>query len=275
MQKDFEKEYYEAEHFWEDASLSDENNVMRIRETVRMIPASVQNIADIGCGNGLFIKQIHQDRPDLKTMGFDRSTVALRYVEGDKKEGSIEHLDFADGAYDCASCLEVIEHLPVGLYEQALSELARISNKYLVISVPYNEDLEMDANQCPNCKSIFNANLHLRSYDMPTFTALFEKYRYKCVEHKLLGKRVNYKFHLEYRKAFYPKQFRKWLAPICPICGYHEPANSTNRATAPTNNAQPAPSILRKVFGLLTAIPKALWPKEERYYWIIGVFKKI
>jgi ubiquinone/menaquinone biosynthesis C-methylase UbiE len=275
MQKDFEKEYYEAEHFWEEASLSDENNVMRIQETVRMIPASVKNIADIGCGNGLFIKQIRQDRPDLKTMGFDRSTVALRYVEGDKKEGSIEHLDFPDGAYDCASCLEVIEHLPVGLYEQALSELARISNKYLLISVPYNEDLEMDANQCPNCKSIFNANLHLRSYDTPTFTALFDKYGYKCVEHKLLGKSVHFKYHYEYRKTFYPKQFRKWLSPICPICGYHEEAKSSadGNSVAPVS-AKPAQSSLRKVLGLFTAIPKALWPKEDKYYWIIGVFEK-
>jgi ubiquinone/menaquinone biosynthesis C-methylase UbiE len=276
MQKDFEKEYYEAEHFWEEASLSDENNVMRIRDTVRMIPTSVKSIADIGCGNGLFIKQVHQDCLYIKTMGFDRSTVALRYVEGDKKEGSIENIDFLDGEYECVSCLEVIEHLPVGVYDQALSELARISNKYLILSVPYKEDLVMDTNQCPNCKSIFNANLHLRCYDTAKFTALFDKYEYKCVEHKLMGKSINYKYHNEYRKAFYPKQFRKWVAPICPICGYQEEAKSSKEGNGveSVSNMKPAQSLLRKVLVLLTAIPKALWPKEERFYWIVGVFEK-
>lgn len=272
----FEKEYYQANKFWEESSLSDENNLHRFQETVRMIPEYVKTIADIGCGNGLFIKKIHQDRPDLYTMGFDRSNVALSYVLGEKKEGSIEHIALLDAAYDCVSCLEVIEHLPVGIYEQALSELARISNKFLLISVPYRENLEMDANQCPNCKSIFNSNLHLRNYDAAAFTSLFDRYGFKCVETKLLGKIVNYKYHFQYRKFFYSEQFRKWLSPICPICGYQgEAHNSTvEYRVTPEGNTKLAQYVLRKAKGLFTAIPKALWPKEQRYYWIIGVFEK-
>jgi hypothetical protein len=47
MEKDFEKLYYEANKFWEESSLSDENNLQRLQETVQMIPESVKTIADI------------------------------------------------------------------------------------------------------------------------------------------------------------------------------------------------------------------------------------
>jgi ubiquinone/menaquinone biosynthesis C-methylase UbiE len=271
MTKDFEKEYYEAEHFWESHSLADADNTLRINETVRLVPASAKNIADIGCGNGLFINQLRRERPELTTMAFDRSSTALRYVQGDKKEGSIEHLDFADRSFDCVSCLEVIEHLPLGLYEQALGELARISDKYLIISVPYDEDLEMDANQCPSCKTVFNANLHLRRYDKATFEHLFDQHGFRCVNSQLLGKRTTFKYHDRYRRMFYPQQFRQWLAPICPVCGYQKaPESAAATPASTTHSVSPA----RRALGMVSALPKALWPKEDRYYWILGLFER-
>lgn len=274
MTKDFEKAYYEAEHFWEEASLSDADNTHRINETVRLVPAQVKNIADIGCGNGLFINQLRKERPSLQTMAFDRSATALQYVQGDKKEGSIEHLDFPDKSFDAVSCLEVIEHLPIGLYEQALSELARISGKYLIISVPYDEDLEMDSNQCPSCKTIFNANLHLRRYDKSTFEHLFDAHGFKCTNSQLLGKRTTFKYHDRYRRAFYPEQFKQWLSPICPVCGYQSPKTTSESQSAPKTAGNRQISPVRQLISTALALPKALWPKEDKYYWILGLFER-
>lgn len=275
MSTNFEKEYYEDERFWEESSLSDPMNTMRIVETIHIIPQDVKTIADIGCGNGIFINQLRREKPQIETMACDRSTTALRYVEGPKKEGSIDQLDFRDREFDCVSCLEVIEHLPIQLYKNALSELARISDKYLIISVPYNEDLELDANQCPSCKSIFNANLHLRNYDAETFKHLFDHWGFKCIEHKLLGKTVHFKYHKEYRKIFYASQFRQWYSPICPICGFQEPVVESRisgevKAEKKASNS----SLLNQVKSAVLSLPKALWPKEEKHYWILGLFKR-
>ncbi len=51
----FEKEYYESETFWEGEMLQDAANQQRIKTTASLIPDDVDTLADIGCGNGVFI----------------------------------------------------------------------------------------------------------------------------------------------------------------------------------------------------------------------------
>jgi SAM-dependent methyltransferase len=267
-----EKKYYEASCFWEEG-VFDEANIERIDITIGMIPPEVKTLLDAGCGNGLFLNTLLEKKPDIEACGFDRSEEALKYVKAQKKVGDMLQMDFADESFNCVTCLEVIEHLPVPVYKQALSELARVSKKYLLISVPYNEDLSETFTQCPQCQSLFNANLHLRSYSQEIFKKLFLDYGYTCRNFVLAGKSTRYKFHNRYRKLFYPSQFRRWLSPLCPICGYEETASSSKHDTATslkTNTVQAGISV----FSILKSIPKALWPKEDKYYWIIGLFEK-
>ena len=154
----FEQEYYESASFWEGEMLHDEANKKRIEFTRSYIPDDVKTLVDVGCGNGVFLNFLKKAKPDLKLLGIERSTVALNYVETEKLQGDISSLPLADRAFDCVSCLEVIEHLPLNIYETALKELARVSGKYIIVSVPYNEVIEESFNQCPSCKSIFNLN---------------------------------------------------------------------------------------------------------------------
>ena len=160
----FEKEYYESEQFWEGEAIQDENNLNRFRETAAMVPAETASLADIGCGNGLFVNYLHQEKPWLNLMGIDRSETALKYVKTNKQAGDIAAIPLPDNAYDCVTCLEVIEHLPVDVYATALAELARVAQKHIIISVPYAEELEENHTQCPECKTIFNADLHMRNF---------------------------------------------------------------------------------------------------------------
>jgi ubiquinone/menaquinone biosynthesis C-methylase UbiE len=268
----FEKEYYEADRFWKEGVLEDPNNLERITITVDMIPGDVTSLADIGCGNGLFLNTLQQNLPGMELEGIDRSEEALKYVKTKKHIADIVDLGLPDSSFDCASCLQVLEHLPVNVYEQSLPELARISRKYLLVSVPFDEDLEEKMTTCPSCQSRFNANLHLRRYSEADFRAMFAQHGFGCTQIKFTGKTSFYKFHKEYRKLFYPNGNKKWNSPICPICGFKEKEQSSivERVDIP-EKAQPQKTSL---LSMVKSIPKLIWPRELKYYWIIGLFER-
>jgi ubiquinone/menaquinone biosynthesis C-methylase UbiE len=270
---DFEKEYYEADIFWEGEALQDENNLTRVKETAALIPEDANSLLDVGCGNGVFVNYLQQLLPGLKLLAIDRSHAALKYVKTEKREGDIADIPLADRSYDCVTCLEVIEHLPIGVFQRALSELTRVAKQYVIVSVPYAEELERNHTQCPECKSIFNADLHLRTFSEKKIDHLLEKYNFQCVATKKAGKQASFKGHYFFTRIFYPEQFRSWRSPICPICGYRV---SAANASSTTDDHAVATSAIRprSVISYFTGVPKLFWPKETKYYWIIGLYRR-
>lgn len=268
----FEKEYYEKENFWEGEMVQDAGNLERIRRTIEAIPKDVRSIADVGCGNGVFVNHLSEIRPDLKIIGVDRSKMALSFVKVDKVEADIDSLPFPNESFDCATCLEVLEHLPVPIYKPALQELARISSKYLIISVPFSEIIEDSYTKCPGCKSIFNYQMHLRRYEENDMRNLLAPYGFECTSVQKLGRFENYMGHRLYTKIVAPSQVLAWRSPICPICGYAKADSEAGGKFEHTSNSGTAPK--KSIFSQLLAPVKALWPKERKYYWIVAVYEK-
>jgi ubiquinone/menaquinone biosynthesis C-methylase UbiE len=266
--KSFEREYYENFGFWESNNFIDHANQMRISETAKLVPTDIKTLADIGCGNGVFLHYLQNFRKDLKLVGVDRSEAALTFVNVEKFHSDITNLPFEDNSFDCVSCLEVIEHLPVPLYNMALKELTRISKKYLVISVPYNESLERGYSKCPQCTSLFNRDLHLRRFDKYSMKVLLENYGYTSQDILTLGEIEEYWLHETYTSIFYRKNKNVWSSPICPICGYSEEklfSPYTQKISKPT---------WRNWLPYITRIPKSIWPTKKRDYWIMALYIK-
>lgn len=268
---EFEKEYYESATFWEGEMLQDPANRQRIEFTAGYVPQEVRSLADIGCGNGVFVNHLKKIQPSLKLMAIDRSATALKYVETEKLQGSIFSIPLDDASYDCVTCLEVIEHLPVSVFKHSLKELARVSSNYIIISVPFEEDLELNHNQCPACKTIFNQDLHMRSFSKATIETLLEEFGYRCLKTDTLGEMVTYKGHYQFRKLFYHEQFRQWKSPICPLCGFEAVHDHKQAGNGDTH---PAPQR-RSIVSYFTALPKMFWPKVKKDYWIIGLYQRV
>lgn len=273
----FEQEYYEEEGFWEGEMVQDEANRKRIEFTAALIPEGVKSLADIGCGNGAFLNYLLEQKPGLETIGVERSDAALKFVKARKIKGDIAMIPLPDAAAECVTCLEVIEHLPIPVYKKALAELERISSKYLIISVPFDQDLEEWHNQCPSCKTIFNLDLHLRSFTEATMQQLFEGRPVKCIKTALLGESVHYKGHYTFRKLFYKEQFRQWKSPICPICGYNESGFDNGLTKSPSQEAVVTSkvSLKQRLISAISWLPKRIWPKEKKFYWVIGLYEKV
>ncbi|MBS1946955.1 MAG: class I SAM-dependent methyltransferase [Bacteroidetes bacterium] len=268
----YEKQYYEYDGFWSDYETSYKNNIEKINISFEFIQPDVKTILDAACGNGIFTNMLIEKYPDLKVVAFDRSEAALKYVKAEKFIAEINQMPFKDAQFDCVVAHDVIEHLPVGVYEQALKEIARVAKKYIIIGVPNDEKVLDRSTQCPSCKAIFNYDLHMRSFSKEKMNDLFSAYGFKCKQIRTCDKNTFFIGHKWYVNIFYSEQKKEFKAPICPICGYSEvaPERFSNVGHRAIVNNKTATGL----FAKLKQIPKAIWPKRSFDYEMVALFEK-
>ena len=89
-----------------------------------------KNILEIGVGGGL-LKKFLRDTFSYKTLDI-RETLKPDVV------GSVVQLPVKNNAFDLVVCFQMLEHLPFSEFEPALKEIARVSRKDVLISLPYS-----------------------------------------------------------------------------------------------------------------------------------------
>jgi SAM-dependent methyltransferase len=159
---------------WEHADTSRDPHVVAKGDLLMgMIPSEVRTIADVGCGDG-YLTQRLAERWDV--IGVDRSPVALAKLSCRTIQASADALPLPDRSVDLLLSSQVLEHLPDGVLERALREMDRVASRWLVVSVPYREQIGRRVVRCPSCRLEFHIDGHLRSFDeraidraLPTF----------------------------------------------------------------------------------------------------------
>ena len=102
----------------------------------------VSTICEVGCGEGELLKIIHAIYPNATLFASDISEAEIAKAEKNSTDMPVnfsiqdaENLKkYASSAFDLVVCCEVLEHLANP--EKGLGELFRISNKYILLSVP-------------------------------------------------------------------------------------------------------------------------------------------
>jgi ubiquinone/menaquinone biosynthesis C-methylase UbiE len=268
---DFEKKYYESEAFWVEEALSDSFNTTRVKETAAFIPTDVSTLLDVGCGNGIFTNYLADLRKDIKVVGFDRSLEALKYIKTEKMHGDITSISADDNSFDCITCLEVIEHLPVPTYIAALNELARVSKKYVIVSVPYREKRKFGLTECPHCKTIFNREMHLNWFDDEKIQNLFNRKLTFLKSFTTVNTRLPLGYDIIERYRLLKHNIHEFTSPICPVCGYEKNDFQTGTTTR-VKNIETQISTKQKIKNAI----KKIWPKgkERPGFWIIALYQK-
>lgn len=272
-----EQEYYEYDGFWNpDSTPLGRDDVKRVEDIYAMVPPDAASLLDAGCGNGLFCNYVQGRGRVSRVVGLDRSRTALKYVKTEKFQGSITELPFADREFDCVTSLEVLEHLPVRTFEDARREIARVAKKYIVISVPNNQILGEGMTQCPSCKTRFDPDLHMRSFNLDSMRGLFSALGFECRRVEEIGHYSNYVgMSLFWKVAQRPAE-PTMASPLCPICGFsnEEFLNRNNGAnggaTAAEVPAEPRRGAAQRAKGVI----KKLWPKERGSRWLVGLYER-
>ena len=89
-----------------------------------------KNILEIGVGSDL-LKKFVRDTFSYKTL--DISKTLKPDIVGD-----VVKLPLKDNVFDLIVCFQTLEHLPFSEFEPALKEIARVSRKDVLISLPYS-----------------------------------------------------------------------------------------------------------------------------------------
>lgn len=258
-------EYYEQPSFWGNELTSLEQK--RINKTIEFIPEDTNSILDIGCGDGRIINRLTDN---YACMGIDISQEALQHVKCKKTISSVDNIPLPDRSYDLIICCEVLEHLPFMVFEKAINELVRVSNKYILISVPNNESITNNMITCDYCGCKFHNCRHLRSFNPNNMTGL--------IPHFSL---VNLDVILQDQKSYPPiilniARIMKVIDPItfpdhsiCPQCGYH----LTNRKTkliSPQHT--PRKNIYKEA---MLSIARKIIPTHQSGGWILAIYKRL
>ena len=102
--------------------------------------AAPQTLLDVGCGEGVLTHQWAQ-RVDGKVVGIDLDDPELHKHWETRQAPNLEYkvlkaenMPFEDNAFEVASAIEVLEHVPDP--EHTVAEMARVASKHLLVSVP-------------------------------------------------------------------------------------------------------------------------------------------
>lgn len=250
----YQKAYFEQPLVWKPDRFIDPGERERISETVGSIPDDAHSILDAGCGNGTFVNGLFDShRCRFNTIvGLDASYEALRHVKTCKVYAHLFRMPFNSKSFDLVTCLEVLEHLPQIDFEHAAAELQRISRKYILITVPNNENLVKSLVLCPRCRCAFNPCLHVRSFNKDNIAGLFHDFN--LIVSKEIGPidaTYTYPDLLYFLRLGYQK-YGPPPASLCPQCGYQQQDNANilnNHTRAQNIRTGMLTSVIRKIIG--------------------------
>ena len=145
--------------------------------------ADPQSLLDVGCGEGVLTHQWAQRLGDeRRVVGIDLDDPAL-HAEWTKRTApnleyrvmKAENLPFADGEFDAATAIEVLEHVPDA--EHTVAEMARVCSGHLLVSVP-REPLWRGLNMARGAylRDLGNTPGHLNHWSKRSFVALLSKH---------------------------------------------------------------------------------------------------
>ena len=144
--------------------------------------ADPQSLLDVGCGEAVLTHKWAQRLGDRRVVGIDLDDPLL-HAEWEQRQApnlcyrvmKAENLPFADGEFDVATAIEVLEHVPDPAH--TVSEMARVASGHLLVSVP-REPLWRGLNMARGAylKQLGNTPGHLNHWSKRSFVKLLSRH---------------------------------------------------------------------------------------------------
>ncbi len=144
--------------------------------------AAPQSVLDVGCGEGVLTHQWAQQLGEKRIVGIDLDDEKLKAEWATRRRPNLEYrtipaenLPFADGEFDLACAIEVLEHVPDPAH--TVAEMARVAGRHLLVSVP-REPLWRMLNMARGAylKDLGNTPGHVNHWSKRSFVRLLSQH---------------------------------------------------------------------------------------------------
>jgi hypothetical protein len=244
-----------------DAKELNRDNLQRIRNLFEIIPNFGESALEIGARHDVITKEIARK---FKTVfALDIITPETKIINVDKIQGDLIQLPFEDNCVDIVICTEVLEHIPTMSLKCACNELSRVAKKYIIIGVPYKQDLREGKTSCSNCGKTNPPWNHFNSFSESSLLKLFPQET--AIRIEFIGKAKNGTNILS--EKLMDLAGNPWgsyhYENKCPYCGF--------RLASPPSQVF-IQKIVSKLGVLITSVQKKFI--QEKPKWIHVVLKK-
>jgi 2-polyprenyl-3-methyl-5-hydroxy-6-metoxy-1,4-benzoquinol methylase len=144
--------------------------------------ADPASLLDVGCGEAVLTHAWARRLGERRVVGIDLDDPLLHAQWEQRQAANLtyqvmkaENLPFADGEFDVATAIEVLEHVPDP--EHTIAEMARVASGHLLVSVP-REPLWRGLNMARGAylKDLGNTPGHLNHWSKRGFVRLLSRH---------------------------------------------------------------------------------------------------
>jgi hypothetical protein len=143
----------------------------RIDSLMDMVPRGLASAIDVGARDG-FLSVSLTDRVD-HVIALDLIVPDIAHPRVTAVAGDAARLGFPDSSFDVVLCAEVLEHIASPALEVICAELVRVSRRYILIGVPFEQDTRFGRLTCRVCGHHNPPWGHVSIFDEPRLRQLF------------------------------------------------------------------------------------------------------
>ncbi len=160
---------------------------LSVLESIRKNSPRNDSVIDVGCGTGELIRTIASRNPECKTgVGIDFAPNVITSAQTNTTDrqkiifvkGDLFHLPFSEKKFDVTICVNVLHHLHHDDLQQALNELLRVTNKYLLIEIR-NKKTIFNFGYIPFFLTLLYKDLPVSSVSMDEINSLIVPHHFK------------------------------------------------------------------------------------------------
>lgn len=242
---------------------NNKNELKRFKSVLDLIDSESKTLLDVGCGSGIFLNFLRDKNPNIKAYGLERSvplaTIARKKLQlSNILEGSADELPFESNTIDIITAMEVIEHLPSGVYQKSLQEIERVAKKKIILTVPYKETRKFV--QCPACQCKFSPAYHLRTFNDQVLHSLFTTFKLTEINPIKVELPIGFKLKIKIENFLNLHSFEE--QNICPSCSFSYSNESSEKKYEKNKNSN-------KRFNT------DIFPKVQRPVWVAAIYSPI
>ncbi len=259
--------HFEQNHLWGRDRHRDPGEISRIEETVALLPGGIATVVELGAGDGVVSHAVKEKRPEVQVIAVERSRAALDCIRLSRVQADMTALPFRDRSFDLVMACEVLEHLPEEDFRQALREVNRIANRYVLVTVPNREKLSRHQVHCPRCGCDFHEFRHLRSFAPADLQACFPGLELCRLQPIGRPARVQRDWIRLLKRYVLGTNYSPWA--MCPQCGYTQRGRGESGQGQPgdaSSGLAPASRWSFLFYNFLTT--------HRRQPWLAGLFRK-